>query len=99
MLILSNMQAHFLPYASLPFIIHMFLTKLIGDKVVVLTAETVPPVYLSFFCCSSILETFIVAYYTDAHALPSCIRITQLILSTLHNYSSICKFPISHRVF
>lgn len=95
----------FLLDASVPSIFYVFLTKLIGAQVVLVAAEPVcvspppPPPFASLFCSFNILETFIVAYYTDARVLPSCIRITQLILSTLHNYSSICKFLVSHRVF
>lgn len=89
----------FLLDASVPSIIYAFLAKFVGAQVVLVGSRACPPCLLLLVFSFNIVETFIVAFYTDAHVLPSCIRITQLILSALHNYSSICKFLVSHRVF
>lgn len=102
-----SLQAHslkcvvFLFAGIFPSPIFVFLTKVVSAQAILVAAGPVLPTphLLFLFCSLNILETLIVAYYADARVLPICIRITQLILSTLHNYSSICKFLISHRVF
>lgn len=102
-----SVQAHslkcvvFLLDGNFPSPIFVFVTKVVNAQAILVAAEPVPPTphSLLLFCSLNILETLIVAHYPDACVFPICIRITQLILSTLHNYSSICKFLISHRVF